>query len=73
MRRQEAKRLRAIARTSLERPTWANQVWTMDFTQDRLASGRNLRTLNLMDGYTREALWIEVDTSLPGGRVECRR
>jgi putative transposase len=32
-------------------------------------SGWNFRTLNLMDGYTREALWIEVDTSLPGERV----
>jgi len=69
MRRKEAKRLRAIARTPRERPTGANQVWTMDFTKDRLASGRSFRTLNLMDGYTREALWIEVDTSLPGQRV----
>lgn len=69
MRRKEAKRLRAVARTALERPGRANQAWTMDFTKDRLASGRNFRTLNLMDGYTREALWIEVDTSLPGQRV----
>jgi putative transposase len=69
MRRKEAKRLRAITRTPLERPTRANQVWTMDFTKDRLAGGRSFRTLNLMDGYTREALWIEVDTSLPGPRV----
>jgi len=69
MRRKETKRLRAIALTPLEPPTRPNQVWTMDFTKDRLASGRNFRTLNLMDGYTREALWIEVDTSLPGQRV----
>jgi putative transposase len=69
MRRKEAKRLRAIARAPQERPTGANQVWTMDFTKDRLASGRSFRTLNLMDGYTREALWIEVDTSLPSERV----
>jgi putative transposase len=69
MRRKEAKRLRAAGRTLLELPTRANQIWTMDFTKDRLADGRNFRTLNLMDGYTREALWIEVDTSLPGQRV----
>ena len=69
MRRKEAKRLRAAARALLERPTRANQIWIMDFTKDRLASGRKFRTLNLMDGYTREALWIEVDTSLPGQRV----
>ncbi len=41
----------------------------MDFTHDALASGRKFRTLNLMDGYTREALAIEVDTSLAGARV----
>ena len=69
MRRKEAKRPRAAARAPLELPTRANQMWTMDFTKDRLASGRNFRTLNLMDGHTREALWIEVDTSLPGQRV----
>ncbi|HLB89354.1 MAG TPA: hypothetical protein VJK29_17000 [Terriglobales bacterium] len=40
----------------------------MDFTQDG-ASGRKFSRLNLMDGYTREALAIEVDTSLPGPRV----
>jgi putative transposase len=47
-------------------PTEPDQVWTMDFTQDAFASGRRFRTLNLMDGCTREALEIEVDTSLPG-------
>jgi transposase InsO family protein len=41
----------------------------MDFTHDSMVNGRRFRTLNLMDGYTREALAIEVDTSLPGGRV----
>ena len=41
----------------------------MDFTQDNLASGRKFRTLNLMDGFTRESPRIEVDTSLPCLRV----
>jgi putative transposase len=41
----------------------------MDYTHDELAGGRKFRTLNLMDGYTREALRIEPDTSLPGLRV----
>ena len=49
----------------LLQPTRVNQIWMMDFTEDALASGRKLRTLNLMDGYTREAPAIEVDTSLP--------
>ena len=47
----------------------ANQMWKMDFTRDRLASGTKFRTLNLTDGYTREALSIGVDTSWPGLRV----
>ena len=63
------KRFRAEARVPLALPTRANQMWTMDFTRDSLASGRKFRTLNLMDGCTREALCIEVDTSLPGLRV----
>jgi putative transposase len=69
VRRRERKRLKAAARTPLALPTRANQVWTMDFTHDQLASGRKFRTLNLMDGFTRESPRIEVDTSLPGLRV----
>ena len=38
-------------------------------TQDAFASGRKFRTLNLMDGFTRYAPRIEVDSSLPGQRV----
>ena len=41
----------------------------MDFTQDSLASGRQFRTLNVIDTFTRECLVIEVDHSLPGARV----
>ena len=69
VRRRKRKRLKAGARTPLRMPTRLDQVWTMDFTEDALASGRKFRTLNLMDGYTREALALEVDTSLPGARV----
>jgi len=38
---------------------------------DSLSNGRAIRTLNIMDDYNREALWIEVDTSLPAERVVC--
>lgn len=41
----------------------------MDFTHDMLADGRRFRTLNIVDDFTRECPAIEVDTSLPGGRV----
>jgi putative transposase len=69
VRPRKRKRLKAAARTPLAMPGRADEVWTMDFTEDALASGRKFRTLNLMDGYTREALGIEVDTSLAGVRV----
>jgi putative transposase len=69
MQRRRRKRFRAEARVPLTLPTRANEVWTMDYTHDQMAGGRKFRTLNLMDGYTREALRIEPDTSLPGLRV----
>jgi transposase InsO family protein len=69
MQRRRRKRFRAEARVPLVLPTRANEMWTMDYTHDELAGGRKFRTLNLMDGYTREALRIEPDTSLPGLRV----
>ena len=69
MRVRKRQRFRAEARIPLQPPARANQMWTMDFIQDSLANGRPFRTLNLMDGYTREAPAIEVDTSLPGTRV----
>ncbi len=36
---------------------------------DTLAWGRRVRLFTVVDVFTREALAIEVDTSLPGGRV----
>jgi putative transposase len=58
----------AVERQPLRLPMKPDEVWTMDFTQDALASGRKFRTLNLMDGTTREALAIEVGPSRPGLR-----
>src|SRR5258708_15835433 len=55
MQRRRRKRFRAEVRVPLALPKSANEAWTMDYTHDELASGRKFRTLNLMDGYTREA------------------
>lgn len=41
----------------------------MDFTTDQLADGRSIQTLNVLDGFNREGLCIEVDFSLPAERV----
>ena len=45
-------------------PQGINQVWSMDFMHDKLEDGRNLRLLNVIDDFNREALGIEVDFSL---------
>ena len=41
----------------------------MDFMSDSLTCGRRFRTLNIIDDHNREALNIEIDTSLPTRRV----
>jgi putative transposase len=53
----------------LVQPERANHSWSIDFMSDSLASGRAFRTLNILDDFNREALWIEADTSLPAERV----
>ena len=50
-------------------PIAANQRWSLDFTEDYLASGRRFRTANLKDDCTRECPAIIADFSLPGSRV----
>ena len=47
----------------------AAERWSMDFMTDTLADGRDFRTLNIVDDFTRECVAIEVDRSLPGLRV----
>jgi putative transposase len=75
--REEGSAVRRRARKSLSRvrrgrppaPERANEQWALDFLQDALASGRAIRLLSVLDVFTREALALEVDTSLPGSRV----
>jgi putative transposase len=55
----------------LSQPDRANQSWSLDFMSDSFAGGRPFRTLNILDDFNREVVWIEVDTSLPAERVIC--
>lgn len=63
------KRLPTRTPKPLEVPGVANISWSLDFMSDSLVSGRAFRTLNIIDDFNREALWIEADTSLPAERV----
>ena len=49
-----------------ERP---NQVWSADFMSDALYRGPRFRTFNVLDDFNREALAIEIDTSLSSARL----
>ena len=53
----------------LEQQSRPNQEWSIDFVTDALANGRAIRSLTVLDDFTKESLAIEVDTSLSGLRV----
>jgi putative transposase len=69
LKRKPKKRLPARVPQTLVVPKQRNQTWSLDFMSDALSNGRTFRTLNVIDDFNREALWIEVDTSLPAERV----
>jgi transposase InsO family protein len=48
------------------RASMKNEVWGMDFVQDRTADGRPFRMLVVLDEYTRECLAIEVARNFRG-------
>jgi putative transposase len=50
-------------------PDRPNRVWSADFMRDALYSGVRFRTFNVIDDFNREALAIEIDTSLPSERL----
>lgn len=51
----------AADRLKAERP---NHVWALDYPHDATSDGRELKFLNVVDEFTREALAIEVERSI---------
>lgn len=69
VRRRTRKRLVSVPRDRAGVALMPNQSWSLDFVSDSLVTGRRIRLLGVEDVCTREALAIEVDTSLPAARV----
>lgn len=63
------KRLPSRNPQPLIQPERVNSCWSLDFMSDSLENGRSFRTFNVLDDFNREALWIEIDLSLPAARV----
>lgn len=62
--RKRKRRLASRDRKNLEVPERYNEVWSMDFMSDSLFNSRRFRTLNIIDDYNREAIWIEIGLSI---------
>ena len=69
LRRAAKRRLPKRERVALYVPRLPDTVWSVDFMSDALACGRRFRTFNVVDDFNREALHIEVDTSLTSTRL----
>ena len=67
--RKGKRRLPARVKQPLATQATINKIWSMDFMSDSVVSGRRFRTFNVMDDCSREALAIEIDTSLSSKRV----
>jgi putative transposase len=67
--RRTKRRVPTRLRQPLVAPSTLNGIWALDFMEDALYGGRRFRTLNVLDEGNREALAIEIGTSIPAARV----
>ena len=71
LRRRRQKKLAAVPRIALPRPTQPGRCYALDFVHDRLVTGRRYKCLTMTDPCSKEVPVIEVDVSIGGARV-CR-
>ena len=67
--RKGKRRLPARIKQPLIKQSQINNTWSMDFMSDAMVGNRRFRTFNVLDDCSREALAIEVDTSLSSRRI----
>ncbi len=63
------RRVSAAHRMERSLLTTKDQCWSMDFVADQLFNGRRLRSLTIVDNFSRECIAITVDHSLKGKDV----
>ncbi len=69
IRRRRRKKIPVSERQPLPRPGAANEVWSMDFVFDRIATGRSLKALVIVDDATHEAIAVLAEHSIGGERL----
>jgi len=67
--RRTKRRVPTRLRQPLLAPARLNDTWALDFMTDALYDGRVFRALTVIDEGNREALGIEIGTSIPSARV----
>jgi len=68
-RQRPRRRVAAMHREMRPAVSSINEAWSMDFVSDELFNGRRIRSLTVVDNFTREALAITVDHALKGHDV----
>lgn len=67
--RRAKRRVPARDRQPRRVPLAPNRVWLADFVSDALYCGRRFRAFNIIDDFNREAVAIEIDTSITSRRL----
>ncbi len=55
-----------VIRMPIAKPRSPNEVWSMDFIHDRLANGRALKILNVVDDFSRRCVGQIISSSITG-------
>ncbi len=69
IRRRRRKKIPIADRQPLIRPGQANEIWSMDFVFDRVASGRTLKCLTIVDDCTHESVAIVPEHTIGGDHL----
>ena len=69
VRRRRRKKIQTGDRQPLLRPVAANEVWSMDFVFDRVASGRAVKCLVVVDDATHEVVATVAEHSMGGDHL----